>query len=274
MSQPITLGYSPCPNDCFMFDAMVHHRIDTEGLTFEVHLEDVESLNRRAVERKNEMFDFSKLSYHAYLYAKDQLVLLQSGSALGNHCGPLLITPHQQLTEETFGAKNSVVIPGKYTTAHMLFNYRFPNHPTKTEKVFHEIEDALLQQQFDAGVIIHENRFTYQQKGLHKIIDLGDYWESSTGLPIPLGGIFANKSLDAELIHKFERVLKRSIQYAFNNPDASSDYVRCHAQEMDAEVMKQHIELYVNGYSLDLGEKGNRAIEMLEKNFKSTQATT
>jgi 1,4-dihydroxy-6-naphthoate synthase len=255
-----------------MFDAMVHHKVDTEGLEFEVFLEDVESLNKRAVDQNPDMFHFSKLSYHAYLYAKQNLVLLQSGSALGNQCGPLLITPHTDLHESNFNNDHTVVIPGKYTTAHMLFNYRFPNHPHKTEKVFHEIEDALLNKSFDAGVIIHENRFTYAEKGLHKIIDLGEHWENSTGLPIPLGGIFAQKNIDKGTIETFERVLQRSIQFAFDNPDSSKEYVRCHAQEMDEEVMKQHINLYVNQYSLALGDKGNLAIEMLEKNFKPVLA--
>lgn len=271
MNKTLKIGYSPCPNDCFMFDAMVHHKIDTEGLTFDVILEDVESLNRRAVERPNELLHFSKLSYHAYLYAKQYLQLLQTGSALGNHCGPLLITSNPSLTEKEFIDTYSVVIPGKYTTAHMLFNYRFPNHKNKTEKVFHEIENALLNHHFDAGVIIHENRFTYQQKGLHKIIDLGDYWESSTGLPIPLGGIFADKRLDLSIIQTFERVLHRSIQFAFDNPSSSNEYVRCHAQEMNLEVMKQHIDLYVNQYSLNLGETGNKAIEILEQKFLLTK---
>jgi 1,4-dihydroxy-6-naphthoate synthase len=265
----ITLGYSPCPNDCFMFDAMVHQKIETEGLVFDVHLEDVETLNKRAIEPKFDSFDFSKLSYHAYLYAQDKLQLLQSGSALGNNCGPLLITHQQNLTLDNFSATNSVVIPGKYTTAHMLFNYRFPNHHNKTEMVFHEIEDALLSDAFDAGVIIHENRFTYQNKGLFKIIDLGEYWETTTKLPIPLGGIFAQKNLDTALIEKFERVLKRSIQFAFDNPESSKDYVKCHAQEMDPEVMKQHIDLYVNQYSLDLGALGNKAVDALKVNFDS-----
>lgn len=272
MSRKFTLGYSPCPNDCFMFDAMVNHKIDTEGLEFEVFLEDVESLNKRAIDHNASTYDFSKLSYHAYLHAKDTLTLLQAGSALGNHCGPLLITPNNNLNETNFEPSHSVVIPGKYTTAHMLFNYRFPNHTNKTERVFHEIEDALLRKEFDAGVIIHENRFTYAQKGLFKIIDLGEHWENSTGLPIPLGGIFAQKNLNQSIVATFESVLKRSIQYAFDHPESSKDYVSAHAQEMDEEVMKQHIQLYVNDYSLALGSKGNQAIEMLEKNFKPSLA--
>jgi len=267
----LTLGYSPCPNDCFMFDAMVHGKIDTEGLEFEVVMEDVESLNKRALHLYKSPLDISKLSYHAYMYASENYNLLQSGSALGRGCGPLLITNNKNLDVNNLPLDAKIAIPGKYTTAHMLFSLAFPKHKHKTSMVFSDIENAVLSDGFDAGVIIHENRFTYQLKGLHKIIDLGEYWETQTGCAIPLGGIVVSKNINDEITRKINRVLQRSVQYAFDNPSSSKDYVKQHAQEMDENVMQNHINLYVNNFSVDLGLEGNKAVDELEKRFNNLQ---
>lgn len=252
----LTLGYSPCPNDTFIFDAMVHGKIDTEGLEFDVELADVEELNRKAF---NAELDITKLSYHAYAHLTEKYILLRSGSALGNNCGPLLVAARAIPKENLDDLK--VAIPGKYTTANFLLSYAFPNVKNKIEILFSDIETAVLEGKVDLGVIIHENRFTYFERGLHKVMDLGEHWEKTTGLPIPLGGIVARRAFDKELLQKINRVLRRSLEYAFANPDSSHDYVCAHAQEMSYEVMQQHIQLYVNQYSLDLGKKGIAAVE-------------
>lgn len=256
----ITLGFSPCPNDCFIFDALLHDRIDTEGLQFESVLEDVEALNRRAFAGE---LHVTKLSYHAFAYCTDTYQLLDAGSALGRGCGPLLISKRDISAAEIESGEMRIVIPGKYTTANFLFSLRFPNAKQKTELIFSGIEQAVLSGEADAGLIIHENRFTYAQKGLKKIIDLGEYWEQTTGAPIPLGGIVVRRDLPEDVKHTINRVLRRSVEYAFAHPDASMPYVRAHAQEMEEAVMKQHIALYVNDFSVDLGAEGRRAVELL-----------
>lgn len=258
-SDRLTLGFSPCPNDCFVFDALVHGKIDTEGLRFEMLLGDVEALNQLAF--KNELH-ITKVSYHAYVYLTKFYQLLNAGSALGNGCGPLVIAKKQDL--KLTGSSNlKVAIPGKYTTANFLFSLAFPSVKAKVETLFSEIENDIIREKVDAGVIIHENRFTYQQKGLKKIIDLGEYWETLTMAPIPLGGIVIQRSLPEDVKQKVDRVLRRSVEYAFANPKSSLDFVRAHAQEMSEEVMYKHIELYVNNYSIDLGMEGKRAISLL-----------
>jgi 1,4-dihydroxy-6-naphthoate synthase len=256
----LSLAFSPCPNDCFMFDAMVHGRIDTEGLEFSVTLADIEALNHAAFAGQP---DVTKLSFHAYAYCADKYVLLHAGSALGRNCGPLLISKRPIGNEEVARGQLSIAIPGRYTTANFLCRLAFPAAQNKTEVLFSEIEPALLDGQFDAGVIIHENRFTYQAKGLRKIIDLGEFWESETGSPIPLGGIVVKRSLPDDAKQAINRVMRRSVEYAFAHRDASLPYVREHAQEMSDEVMYQHIDLYVNEYSVDLGAEGRRAVEVL-----------
>ncbi len=236
----LSLGFSPCPNDTFIFDAMLHGRIDTEGLEFEIFMEDVETLNRRAFLGE---LDITKLSYHAYAYLLEKYVLLDAGSALGKNCGPLLIAKQPMSDEEV---ENTVIaIPGKYTTANFLFSLAFPNAKNKVETVFSEIENAVLEGKVGAGLIIHENRFTYEQKGLKKIVDLGEFWEQSTGMPIPLGGIVVKRSLPEEIKRKMNRVMERSVRYAFENPAASKDFVKANAQEMEESVMNSHIQLYV-----------------------------
>jgi 1,4-dihydroxy-6-naphthoate synthase len=257
-NQKITLGFSPCPNDTFIFDAMVHYKIDTEGLEFEVFMGDVEELNQKAFRSE---LDITKLSYHAFAHLINDYQLLNSGSAIGQNCGPLLISKRPQLN-----ARNSeiqVAIPGKYTTANFLLSLAYPEITNKVELIFSDIEQAVIDGNVDAGLIIHENRFTYQDKGLIKIKDLGEFWEEIFSAPIPLGGIVVKRSIESDLQQKIDRVLKRSVQFAFENPESSSDYVSQNAQEMKLEVAKQHIELYVNDYSVDLGKKGREAVEIL-----------
>ena len=264
----LTIGFSPCPNDTFIFDAMVHGKIDTEGLEFEVVLADVEELNRKAAKAE---LDITKLSYHAFAYLTDKYMLLRSGSALGNNCGPLLVSKKNFRLEELKDL--GIAIPGKYTTANFLLNFAFPNLHNKTEVLFSDIEKKVLSEEFDLGVIIHENRFTYAERGLVKIMDLGEFWEQQTALPIPLGGIVCKRDVDLEIIKKINRILRRSIVFAFENPDESDDYVCQHAQEMDPSVMKKHIELYVNQYSIDLGEKGEKAIQKMFSSLKNIEPT-
>lgn len=260
----LTLGFSPCPNDTFIFDALIHHKIDTEGLDFEVFYDDVETLNQKAMHGR---LDITKLSYHAFAYVANQYVLLDAGSALGFGVGPMLICKNdpdvlrEQLTTQNSPLK--IGIPGKYTTANFLLSLAFPEATNKQELVFSDIENALLEERIDVGLIIHENRFTYQDKGLKKIMDLGDYWEKQTGLAIPLGGIVANRNLPEDVQHKVNRVLRRSVEFAFANPKSGLEFIRSHAQEMSVEVMYKHIDLYVNQYSLDLGEEGKKAIQLL-----------
>ena len=252
-----TIGFSPCPNDTFIFDALVNKKIDTEGLEFETVLEDVETLNRWALEGK---LDITKLSYGVLPLVLENYALLNSGSALGRGVGPLLITnkEHEVLNVE----ENTIAIPGKNTTAHLLFSLAYPNAKNKIFLRYDEIENFVLDNK-GLGVIIHENRFTYQQKGLFKITDLGDYWEQQTGNPIPLGGIVAKRDIDHNLQQQVDRLIKKSIEYAFGNYPELNDYIRSHSQEMSEDVMRKHIDLYVNDYSIDLGETGKNAVQKI-----------
>ncbi len=261
----LTLGFSPCPNDCFMFDAIVNNRIDLEGLTFDVQLLDIETLNKTAI---NGTVDISKVSYHAFVYCISNYVLLDAGSALGTNCGPLLIAKKEITKKEFAEGDLNVAIPGQFTTANFLLGLAFPNVEDKTELIFSEIEEAVLQEKFDTGLIIHENRFTFEAKGLKKIIDLGEFWETTTKLPIPLGGIVAKRSLPDEVKNKVNRIINKSIAYAFANRKVSLPYVSAHAQAMSEEVMYRHIDLYVNDFSLELGKEGRRAVLMLIKKAK------
>lgn len=256
----LKLGFSPCPNDTFIFDALIHHKIDTEGLDFEVFYDDVETLNQKAFRQD---LDVTKLSFHAYAYCVQNYVLLDSGSALGYGVGPLVISKYPVEDSGNVYTDKTVAIPGKFTTANFLFSLAFPEVKNKVELVFSDIEDAVLSGKVDLGLIIHENRFTYEQKGLHKVIDLGAFWEEKTGCAIPLGGIVAKRSLDQDTQHKINRVLRKSVEYAFANPQSGIEFIRSHAQSMEDEVMYKHIELYVNKYSVDLGAEGRSAIELL-----------
>jgi 1,4-dihydroxy-6-naphthoate synthase len=258
MAEKLTIGFSPCPNDTFIFDALVHQKIDTEGLEFDVYLGDVEALNNKAF--KGEL-DITKISYHAYGYLTDEYVLLNAGSALGKGCGPILISKPE--TEKNNLQNLKIAIPGKYTTANFLLSIAHPEAINKVEMLFSDIENAILNKDVDAGLIIHENRFTYPGKGLEKIIDLGEYWENTTGQLIPLGGIIIKRDFPIETIQKVNRVLRKSIEYAFKNPVEPLEYMQSNAQEMSKDVMMQHVELYVNKYSIDLGVEGKEAITQM-----------
>jgi len=266
----ISLGFSPCPNDTFIFDALIHHKIDTEGLEFEVEYHDVETLNQKAFEKE---LAITKLSYHAFAYAVEDYELLDAGSALGFGVGPLLITKNQELAEKlsSFAGQNlpeefqhlKIGIPGKYTTANFLLGLAYPDLQNKKILVFSDIESALINGELDMGLIIHENRFTYQDKGLFKVIDLGDFWEKTTESPIPLGGIVISRDLPQEVKEKVNCLIRKSMDYAFENPKSGLEYIRSHAQEMEESVMYKHIELYVNQYSVDLGYLGRKAIKFM-----------
>ncbi|MEI6137906.1 MAG: 1,4-dihydroxy-6-naphthoate synthase [Mariniphaga sp.] len=254
----LTLGFSTCPNDTFIFDAMVHGRIDTEGIEFELVMSDVEELNRLAF--KGEI-DITKISYHAYAYIAENYLLLNSGSALGYKNGPLLISKYKVFPDEIDHLK--IAIPGKHTTANLLLGIAYPNQKIRKEYLFSDIEEVVASGEMDAGLIIHENRFTYQQKGLLKVADLGEFWETKTGMAIPLGGIVVNRKLPRDVQQKVNRIMKRSVEFAFENPKVSYPYVKHHAQAMDDNVMQSHINLYVNDFTRDLGIAGRKAIETL-----------
>ncbi len=260
----LTLGFSPCPNDTFIFDALVNKKIDTEGIEFDVVLADVETLNQWALEGK---LDITKLSFPAFFRSLQNYTLLNSGSAVGKGVGPLLITDSaQELTNEDIN-QASVALPGIHTTANLLFSYAYPEATDKKFMLFSAIEDALMNKETDLGVIIHENRFTYQQKGLHKVKDLGEYWEEKMELPVPLGGIAINQFIKRSAALKVNELIRKSLDFSFSNYPVITDYVKQHSQEMSEEVMRQHIDLYVNNYSLDLGDEGKLAIENLHQIF-------
>ncbi len=255
----LTLGFSPCPNDTFIFDALVNNKIDTAGFEFDVVLDDVQTLNEWAAAGK---LDITKLSYGVLPLVLDKYIVLNSGSALGRGVGPLLISDGKH--EMGNIADTTVAIPGENTTAHLLFSLAYPAAKKKTFLRYDKIEDFVLQGK-GLGVIIHENRFTYQDKGLAKIIDLGDYWEQETRSSIPLGGIVIKRNADAAVQKKVDELIKKSIEYAYSKYPELNDYIRNHSQEMSEEVMRKHIDLYVNNYSLDLGSEGkNAVIKLLE----------
>jgi 1,4-dihydroxy-6-naphthoate synthase len=256
----LTLGFSPCPNDTFIFDAMVHGRIDTEGLEFDYLLADIEELNKRAFAAD---IDITKISYHAYAYAADNYLILDSGSALGRNNGPLLISKRKILPGELVNLR--IAIPGKFTTANLLFSIAWPEAVNKREYLFSDIEEAILSGESDAGLIIHETRFTYHRKGLLKIADLGEYWEKSTDMPIPLGAIVIKRSISEEVALKVNRIVKRSLEYAYKDSIACYDFVVGNANEMDGTAINNHIKLYVNEYTSFLGSEGREAIEKLFK---------
>jgi 1,4-dihydroxy-6-naphthoate synthase len=251
----LTLGFSPCPNDTFIFDAMVHGRIDTEGLEFDYFLTDVEELNKKAIASEA---DILKVSYHAYAYVAGNYLILDSGSALGDKNGPLLISKRQLDPAKLDSMR--IAIPGKYTTANLLFSIAWPGALNKVEYLFSDIEDALLNEEVDAGLIIHESRFTYFRKNLLKIADMGEYWENLTGLPMPLGAIIIKRSIPDDIALKVNRIIRRSLEYAYTDSYASYHFVAGNAREMDSSVMNSHIKLYVTDYSLDLGKKGREAV--------------
>ncbi|MCU0363675.1 MAG: 1,4-dihydroxy-6-naphthoate synthase [Bacteroidales bacterium] len=254
----LTLGFSPCPNDTFIFDAMVHGRIDTEGLEFDYFLADVEELNRKAFESGP---DITKMSFHAYAYAADNYLILDAGSALGFGNGPLLIS--REPVSDSDIPSLRIAIPGIYTTANLLFSLAWPGAMDKRVYLFSDIERALLGNEADAGIIIHETRFTYMKKGLVKLADLGEYWDGLTSLPIPLGTIAVNRRVPEDVSLKVNRIMKRSIEFARNDSLASFSFVSENAREMDREVMNRHIKLYVNDFTADLGTEGRNAVNTL-----------
>lgn len=261
-----TLGFSPCPNDTFIFDALVNQKIDTEGLTFETVLEDVETLNQWALEGK---LAITKLSFPAFFQSLEHYLLLDAGAALGKGVGPLLVSNSSaSFTDSEINAM-SIALPGAHTTANLLFSFAYPAATRKSFQLFSTIEDAVVNKETDLGVIIHENRFTYQQKGLYKVKDLGEYWEEKMKAPIPLGGIAIHQDIKHSLAKKIEHLIKKSLAYAFSNYPVVPDYVKNHSQAMNETVMRQHIDLYVNNYSLHLGHEGKSAIETLFHVYKN-----
>jgi 1,4-dihydroxy-6-naphthoate synthase len=266
-----TIGFSPCPNDTFIFDALINKKIDTEGFEFEAVLEDVQTLNNWAIEKR---LDISKISYGVLPLVLNNYKVLNSGGALGKGVGPLLISAREIENLSTAIESLDIVIPGINTTAHMLFLYAFPTAKNKRFLVFNEIEEAVLSGKADAGVIIHESRFTYQDKGLTKLMDLGEYWEKETGAPIPLGGIIVKNEIDKSVQQKVDRLIRKSLDYSFKNYPEISSYISQHSQEMSEDVMRKHIDLYVNNFSLNLGEEGKAAVHTLLDVYSKMHSTT
>jgi 1,4-dihydroxy-6-naphthoate synthase len=271
----LTLGYSPCPNDTFIFDALVNKKIDCGELEFDAVLEDVETLNEWSFEGK---LDITKLSYPAFFQNLDKYVLVNSGAALGNGVGPILISKSEPGSLKSEVENSTIALPGKNTTANLLFSFAYPHAKNKIFMRFDTIEKFVLHglskisspgeylegdRVADLGVIIHENRFTYQQKGLHKVTDLGEYWEKKMNTPIPLGGIAINRSIARTVGLKVDELIRKSIEYAFSNYPEITDHVRQYSQEMSEDVIRQHIGLYVNNFSIDLGADGKKAIKTL-----------
>jgi len=265
----LTLGFSPCPNDTFIFDALVNNKIDTGGLEFDVVLEDVQTLNQWALREK---LDITKLSYGVLPLVLSNYILLNSGSALGNGVGPLLIQKSKAKSENVEDCL--IAIPGENTTAHLLFSLAYPNAKKKVFLRYDEIENFVLEEK-GLGVIIHENRFTYADKGLHKITDLGDFWEKETGNAIPLGGIVIKRSIDMQLCIQVDKLIRKSIEYAYDNHYTElTGYVKGHSQEMSEAVMRKHIDLYVNNYSIDLGSTGKNAVSKLLQVYQQLKPET
>ena len=261
----IQLGFSPCPNDTFIFDALVHQKIDTEGISFEALLEDVETLNQWALQGK---LPVTKLSFPAFFSALPQYKLLDAGSALGKGVGPLLVANKNWNGTPAKINEHKIALPGFNTTAHLLFSLAFPLAQQKKFMLFSDIENAVVNCETDLGVLIHENRFTYEQKGLKKIMDLGAHWEDTRNVPIPLGGIAIHESISNAIAKKIERLIRKSLEYAWSQYPSLGEFVHTHAQTMQEEVMRQHINLYVNDYSLSLGEQGRKAIEVLYQTYQ------
>jgi 1,4-dihydroxy-6-naphthoate synthase len=263
MSRHFKLGFSPCPNDTYIFDALVNNKIDTEGFTFDVVMEDVQTLNEMAMAGK---LDFTKISYGSLPLILDNYLVLNSGSALGKGVGPLLISKIE--LPEPAVKQCTIAIPGKHTSAHVLFSLAYPEATNKVFLRYDEIEDFVLSnsgtmeniQSVKLGVIIHENRFTYQEKGLSKITDLGNFWETETNLPVPLGGIVAKRSIETATLKQVDQLIKKSLDYSRAQKGELSDFIKENAMEMSPDVMRMHIDLYVNDFSVDLGEAGKNAI--------------
>ncbi|MEJ2199985.1 MAG: 1,4-dihydroxy-6-naphthoate synthase [Desulfuromonadaceae bacterium] len=258
MTRSISLGYSPCPNDTFIFDALIHRRIPLSDLIFRERIEDVETLNALALA---EELDLTKVSYHALGHLRRNYALLRSGGALGRGCGPLVVATSPLTMEQLRHGK--IAIPGNLTTANLLLQLYGEGFEQVVPMPFDRIMGTVARGDIPAGVIIHESRFTYQQLGLHQILDLGQWWEETTGKPIPLGGILIKRALGKTLIREIDEILRRSIEFAFAHPTLSRPYIKTHAQELSDAVIDNHIQLYVNDFSLDLGEEGLDAVTYL-----------
>ena len=254
----LSVGFSTCPNDTFMFEAIVNKRLETDMTEFDFILSDVEELNRKAEEGE---LDISKISIAAYPHFSDRYQLLSSGSAIGNGNGPVLVSKKKIYTDEFHDIL--IAIPGIHTTARLLLSIIYPQAKNIKEYLFSDIEEAVLSNETDAGVIIHENRFTYQKKGLRKVVDLGEEWEKITRLPLPLGGIVIRRHLNKALKKQFDQLLAQSIRYALDKPLVSLPFIRKHAQNLDESVIFQHINLFVNDYSVHMGAEGRKSIETL-----------
>ncbi len=265
----LSLGYSPCPNDTFIFYALIHGKVDTDNLIFKETLLDVETLNQMALDRR---FDITKISYYAFGYLCEDYCLLRSGSAMGKNCGPLIVAKENYALEDLKGKR--IAIPGRLTTANLLlhlFVSDFQLYPLSlTIMPFHEIMDRVKKGDADAGLVIHEGRFTYHLYGFKKVVDLGEWWEKETNLPLPLGGIIAKRNLGGEMIQKVDSLIRKSVEYSLKQREESKMYIKMHSQELKDEVIEHHIHLYVNDYSLDIGEDGLSAVRELLKRAEST----
>lgn len=256
--KPLSLAYSTCPNDTYIFFALTHGKIDMGDLSFDIRLSDVEHLNQTA---KNEMVDISKLSFAAIGHLLETYGLLRSGAALGRGCGPLIVARKETDPGRIHSAR--IAVPGLWTTANMLLALFTDTMPAVQPMLFDKIMPAVASGEYDFGVIIHEGRFTYENYGLQCLVDLGRWWESETGMPIPLGGIAIRRGLSPEIIRRVEKGIHQSIEYAIGNPRDTDAYVKAHAKELSDDVIRQHIDLYVNDFSLDIGAEGAMAIEVL-----------
>ncbi len=264
---PLSIGFSSCPNDTFIFDALVHQRINLQGLAFREWLADVEELNLKAAKAE---LDITKLSIFAMLQLGASYQLLDSGAAFGIGLGPLIISKKNISPTDLKTAR--ILVPGKNTTARLLTElYTEGQHGDFEEVIFSDIEQLLLDEKFDAGVIIHENRFTYKQKGLKLVADLGAYWNViSSNLPLPLGGIAIRRSFSDDLKTQVSKLLRNSLQFAMDHPDVALQYMQQHAQEMETGIMQQHVKAYVNEYSLSMGKNGRKAIRFLAQKASET----
>jgi 1,4-dihydroxy-6-naphthoate synthase len=255
----LTIGFSPCPNDTFIFYALMSGKVQQRGLHFRGIIDDVETLNTMAVSAE---LDVTKVSYHALGYIRDAYCLLRSGGALGKGCGPLIVARNKCSVDDLAGRR--IAVPGRYTTAFLLLRMFNPALGENAVIMpFHRIMESVKRGDVDAGVIIHESRFTYRLWGLEEVLDLGAWWEGKTSLPLPLGAIVARRSLGSEITRSVESLIKESIAYAFRNREETGPYVKAHSQEIGDDVIAQHIGLYVNNFSLDIGEEGERAIRTL-----------
>lgn len=255
----LRIGYSPCPNDTFIFYALAHGLIPIGNHAITPIIEDVETLNRKALEQHS--LDVTKVSFHAFAHLRDHYALLHAGAALGKGCGPIIISKKKLKPEEL--KESRIAIPGTYTTANLLLRLYEPKIKKTVQMPFDQIMPAITKGEVDCGVIIHEARFTYPDYGLREVVDLGEWWEEETGHLIPLGAIIAKRAYERDFIHKIDHWLKESIEYALKRRREPMEYIRAHANEMDEETICRHINLYVNKYTLEIGKEGTRSIKHL-----------